>query len=121
MLFELLWEIRQERKIGAADATASAAKRRAKTLADELTDLRRRQARLMLVCQALWELLGERLGLTDEQLLEKVREIDRRDGREDGRIGASQLTCPNCGRNATSARTHCLYCGAPLRRPHLFE
>ena len=71
--------------------------------------------KLTLACQAMWELLRERHDdLTDQMLLDKMREIDLRDGVADGRITTGSVTCPSCDR-MTSARTgKCQYCGAAL-------
>ena len=82
--------------------------------------LLKQQARQALVCQALWELVSERLGLTDEDLAKRVEEIDLRDGQADGKIGTRQLTCPQCGRPANSSRRTCVYCGAALDVPYAF-
>lgn len=77
-------------------------------------DLQDRVDKLVLACMAMWELLQEKTGLTEEQLLEKVKEIDLRDGREDGKFKPSEAPtpCPSCGRPISPRRTRCLFCGA---------
>ena len=120
-LVEILWELHQEKRINKAEAIAEAKQSRLEAAQSDLNRLRRRLDRQTLLCQALWELLAEKLGLTEEELLARMREIDRRDGREDGKIGARPLRCPECGRTTTSRRRTCAYCGAAMRREHLFE
>lgn len=73
--------------------------------------------RLTLMNQALWEVLRQRLGLTDEDLLQKVKEVDLRDGIEDGRMTEVGLECPTCGRVSSSKHWRCLYCGQQFERP----
>ena len=73
--------------------------------------------RLALMNQALWEVLRQRLGLTDEDLLRKVKEVDLRDGVEDGRMTEVGLECPTCGRVSSSKHWRCLYCGHQFERP----
>ncbi len=70
--------------------------------------------RLMLITEALWELLREEHGCTDEQLIAKITEIDLRDGKLDGRVStkAQPRACPQCGRVIMRDRTQCAYCGA---------
>lgn len=83
-------------------------------------NLERRVELLMVVCQAQWELLRERTGLTEEELAEKITEVDARDGREDGRIGRMIADCPACGRSGSTRRELCLYCGERLPRAEAF-
>lgn len=72
--------------------------------------------RLVLVTHALWELLSERVGISDAELLAKIQEIDARDGQADGRMRSTPTECPKCRRANTQIRTQCLYCGANLPR-----
>lgn len=90
-------------------------------LNDRTLALENRLLRLQLCNQALWELLRERVGITEEELLQKISEVDLRDGQEDGKIGAAQITCPACGHLSNTRRRACLFCGEPLPRAHLFE
>ena len=73
--------------------------------------------RLTLLNQALWELLRARLKLTDEELEKSIREVDVRDGAEDGRMTKTALQCPTCGRVSSSKHWKCLYCGQAFEKP----
>ena len=82
-------------------------------------DLRHAQARidkLSLTCQALWEILRDNTGLTDEMLLQKVQEIDLRDGQADGKMSGAKVgsSCPKCSRPLNRKHRKCLYCGYEL-------
>jgi hypothetical protein len=71
--------------------------------------------RLMLCTQALWELLMEQHGYTEEQLVKRITEIDMRDGKLDGKISVQgPVACPECCRANTRKRVACLYCGTLL-------
>jgi hypothetical protein len=74
-------------------------------------------ARLTLLNQALWELLRERLNLTDAELERVIREVDLRDGVEDGKMTITPLECPTCGRISSSKHWKCLYCGQLFEKP----
>lgn len=96
---------------------------RASELAKDL-DLRSRVkelddkvGRLALLNQALWELLKTRLQCTDQDLENLAREIDLRDGMEDGKISAIAVTCPSCRRINNSRHAKCLYCGQLFEKP----
>jgi hypothetical protein len=68
---------------------------------------------LTLLCAAMWELMSERLGITEDQLMDRVQEIDLRDTVADGRITAAKA-CPKCTRPLATHHAHCLYCGELL-------
>lgn len=93
-----------------ASGSASKAPNAAVGKAAEVED---RLDRLQLVCMAMWSLLKERTNLTEEDLLERVRQIDLEDGVEDGKCGGAVgvTICPNCGRKMSARHRRCLYCG----------
>ena len=49
---------------------------------------------LALSCAAMWELLSEKLGVTEQELLAKIEEIDLRDGKLDGKIANVKQAMP---------------------------
>jgi hypothetical protein len=72
--------------------------------------------RLMLCTQALWEILKEEHGYSEEQLVRRITEIDMQDGRLDGKVAAQgPVSCPDCGRINKRNRSACLYCGTPFQ------
>ena len=74
--------------------------------------------RLFMLTEALWTILKEQHGYTDEDLAERVREIDLRDGRLDGRSAQDKVNpdCPQCGRKLIGRNQVCLYCGTEASR-----
>jgi hypothetical protein len=111
-LFELFWNLRQQQQIGSATVTANLAASDAQAHESSLADLSNRFERLALVTNALWELLAERTHLSDEDLLAKIHEIDRRV--RDGSAAGSPRSCSKCGHASAGQRTTCLYCGAAV-------
>ena len=71
----------------------------------------RRLDQLALISQAIFELLRETSGLTDEQLKKKIIEIDGRDGEVDGRITPRAKKCPKCDATMSPQFGRCLFCG----------
>ena len=67
--------------------------------------------RVQIVNAAMWELLREALKVADSDLEARIKEIDLRDGVEDGKISTVPLRCPSCNRVSTSKHWRCLYCG----------
>lgn len=92
-----------------------------KDITTELGKLRTKVDRLSLSCQALWELVREHSDISEDDLINKIIEVDLRDGSRDGRIRSSAIECGNCSRNTSPNRDTCFWCGAPVDRPHLFE
>ncbi len=119
----IFWELNQQRKIRQAKADAARAERVSGHVEREIDLLTRQVDGLSLGCQALWEILRERVNLTDEDVREKILEIDLRDGQADGKIAKTALDCPSCARKASPTRPTCLYCGADISTvgSHVFE
>jgi hypothetical protein len=83
-------------------------------------DLERAQQevdRLSMIVEAMWSLMRERTGVTDEELGRRVEAIDLRDGKLDGRSVRAVPLCEKCQRPASVRNGLCLYCGHPNRRP----
>jgi ribosomal protein S27AE len=77
--------------------------------------------KLFLIAKALWTILKEEHGYTDDGLLQKIKEIDLEDGKLDGKISkAEKPSCPKCGRKVIGRHPVCLYCGTTIVR-NLFE
>jgi len=104
----------QQQQFGRVESKAESAQDKAQRLEVEVNDLRRRCDAVAIGCQAMWELLRERSDMTDETILERIREIDLRDGKADGKMGETMKQCPACGRSTNASRQTCLYCGAAL-------
>ena len=81
---------------------------------DATLRLEARVDKLTLICMALWTLLKDATNLTDEQLAQRVKEIDLSDGRLDGKISHTVHNCPKCNRVLSQKHKRCLYCGYEL-------
>lgn len=81
----------------------------------DLLDLHERVDRLILVVDGMWSLL-EDAGYTNEQLLEKIQEIDLADGIEDGRRTQLATQCVGCDAKVAPGLPSCQFCGTPLPR-----
>lgn len=87
--------------------------RKAQTKVQELED---RLSRAMLACEAMWTLARDKLGLTEEMLMERITEIDLSDGKLDGKVVRQVSPCPHCKRPNSLRFVHCIYCGQTLPR-----
>jgi hypothetical protein len=75
--------------------------------------------KLFMLTEALWTILKEKHGCTDAELVQRVQEIDLRDGKLDGKVAKVNPDCPKCGRKLMGKRPVCLYCGAEVARVDL--
>jgi hypothetical protein len=71
--------------------------------------------RLEMVCEAMWELLKNKLGATDEELMSYIAELDLSDGSADGKVKRGVLTCSKCSRPNSRRHDFCIYCGEMIR------
>jgi len=92
-----------------------------RNLASTKNSLEGKMAKMALVSQALYELLKETTGVTDEDLRRKIKEVDARDGKEDGKVQASVLKCPKCGSAVSAGALYCQMCGAMIAPKYPFE
>ena len=93
-----------ERAAAGAQHTAQRAEQRIKLLEANL-------AKALMISEALWELLAEKAGLTEDDLHKKLYEVDMRDGVLDGKNQRQATECPACNRTVSSRHAACLYCG----------
>ena len=93
-----------EGRAARSGARASKAERDVKHLEDHLD-------KLTLVCLAMWSLIQEKTGLTEEDLVERVTEIDLADGEADGKVTRRIAKCPKCDRMMAARHKRCMYCG----------
>ncbi len=109
-----LWDMAQDQRIGEVSSKASGARSQAQTAQEQTEQLESRLESLMLANAAMWSLLRERLGVTDGELIERMRQIDLLDGKADGKMSARVLECPTCKRTMSTRFRRCVYCGTPV-------
>lgn len=102
--------------------SAEKAESKAELLENELADTKRRLDNATLACQAMWELLKEKMPFDDDALRAQMKEVELRNGSEDGRIGPQIIDCPECNKKGSTRRSTCMYCGAELPpSSHIYE
>ncbi len=79
---------------------------------NEVSHLADRLDRLVLVNMAMWSLLQEKTGLTEQDLMDRVQQVDLADGQLDGKARKPLAKCPDCDRVMSPRHKRCLYCGA---------
>jgi len=112
----LFYRKRISDEVDRVDAKASQAQSDIGFAQQDIRFLQSNIERLLMITEALWGILKEQHGYSDEELVKRVSEIDMRDGALDGRvvIGESPV-CPECNRSHIARnRTFCLYCGARI-------
>jgi hypothetical protein len=95
-----------------ASRDSTGAKNAARQAQYQVRFLEANLAKSFLINQALWELIRDKLHLTEEDLNNKLYEIDMRDGQLDGKNQRPVSDCPDCSRKVSARHPACLYCGA---------
>ena len=104
--------VQNEMKIRDLEEQTELERRQQEAVRVEVASLEDRIDHLTLVNMAMWSLLQEKTGLTEQDLLDRVRQIDLQDGVEDGKARKQIAKCPKCGRTMSPRHRRCLYCGA---------
>lgn len=100
-----------------ASVEASNAAHQASRARDEVDLLRADVEKLLMISEALWSMLEEQHGYTEDELVRRVEQIDLRDGRLDGKVAKGPAErCPGCHRAILGRRPVCLYCGHTVKR-----
>lgn len=87
----------------------------ARVPADELEALKFDVERLLLITEALWNIVREKHGTEDAELIKQITALDMEDGKLDGRKPRTPpQPCPKCGRTLIKNRPRCFYCAEPI-------
>lgn len=116
-----MWDIFQEIRLNDQSARQTNSDSSLRKTNLDLNDVARQVRKMALVNQALYELLKERTGISDEDLRIRIREIDLRDGTADGKLVASPLRCPKCQSAVTVGALSCPTCGATVAPKYPYE
>jgi hypothetical protein len=95
-----------------ARADAARASKQADSTRREMEGVEARLDKLTLVCEAMWQLLRDKTGLSDAELVEQISQLDAADGKMDGMGQRAPVDCPSCGRTISARHVKCMYCGA---------
>jgi hypothetical protein len=98
--------------VGAQDAAR--AEGTARRVGTDVIELEARLDRTVLACEAMWTILRDKLGVTDEQLIERINDVDLSDGQLDGKVRKTPASCPSCGRTISRKFPKCMYCGQAI-------
>ncbi len=93
----------------AADAAGQARRARSDTAGIET-----RMDRVVLAVEALWSLLRDKVGITEDELAARMNEIDLSDGKLDGKVRKGAVSCPKCSRPISRRLPKCIYCGQAI-------
>jgi hypothetical protein len=110
----MIWDLYQQYRLEQVEARmgtiqeglagAEGARRAALALEDKVNQL-------ALICRAMFELIQNSTGLSEQELRDKIVEIDLRDGQADGRMSPQPKRCPKCEAMMSPKFRRCLFCG----------
>lgn len=104
-----------------AQRQAARANRKSTDVSSDMHDIEDRLDKLVMISQAMWELLRDNTSLEESDLFNKIQEIDLRDGVEDGRVTPTVQKCRDCGRVMHPRHNKCLYCGREKLHEQAFD
>ena len=111
-VFGMANQAKAHAKSEAARARATLAKSVAQDAQSAVAALEKRVDKLALISMALWSLLSEKCAVSEEDLAERMKQLDAMDGSTDGKLKGQGEPCPQCGRAMSARHGKCLFCGA---------
>jgi hypothetical protein len=81
---------------------------------NQVEDLEAKVDKLTLICEAMWTLLTQRLGVSVQELVQVMHDIDLQDGQLDGRKSSPPKPCPSCQAMVAAELSRCQFCGASV-------
>ncbi|MDK1288376.1 hypothetical protein [Pseudoalteromonas umbrosa] len=128
-MIDFIWDMFQQRQIGEVqDGLRSNLEKdkyqdgKISTNDARLKELERRHEQLKLVTMAMWTLLKDHSGLTENDLKKYIEKVDLMDGKADGRVNTKEKSdCKGCGRTILTTSLACPYCGGDLQRKSAFS
>ena len=121
MQLHQMWAMHQSEQNVRQETDQSSARDKTQDVLEYTRAMDERFEHLALKCQALWELIRDNTKLTDEDIENKIGEVDLRDGVSDGKMTKVPLPCPSCGRTVSPRHSNCLYCGDVLPAREIFD
>lgn len=120
-MLELFWEMRQQSRIAEAKQHAQETRHIAKDTQRQIDELEDRIDHLTMITAAIWTLLQQRTGMSNQQLLDQVQAIDLSDGQLDGRVRKDTRPCSKCRRAIAPRHLRCIYCGEQASQVDPFD
>ena len=108
----MLWDTFQQWKIEENKRKVEAIEQNQRDTKDASEDCAEKVRQLALATQAVWSFLKEKHHLDEQDLMQRMEEIDLLDGTKDGKFAAQTVTCLSCSRKMNSKNMKCIYCGA---------
>ena len=115
------WGLSQMRQDAAATASAAGARRQADEAVRTIRDLQEQLDKLTLISMAMWSMLQDVGGFKEQNLMQRVRDLDLMDGDPDGKITRQISRCPKCNRVMSPKHKKCLYCGYSKLKTSAFD
>lgn len=100
-----------------AESSARSASTKASAARTEIDFIKTDIEKLLMITEALWTFVKQQHDFSDEDLMQKIEDIDLRDGKLDGKVAKqAPSACPNCKRTLIGGQPICLYCSTPVTR-----
>lgn len=78
---------------------------------ERLLELESQVNRLLLINAALYDVIKTKLGVTDEDISNKIKELNEKSTIFDQKNDQLVRKCKKCGKNLIQRRSLCVYCG----------
>ena len=114
-MFEFIWDAIQQEQSAALPSAVATHQGSVAEAQTKVVTLEQRYERLRLTNMGMWQLMKQKLGVTDQELAAAVQSLVAESGQKGRNALGGRLTqCPACHRNVLSSAASCVYCGTKL-------
>lgn len=115
---DLIWDALLQKQVGELNRKTIETGQAATDAGARIRALEQRYAQLRLVSMAMWNILKERMQVTDAELIQHVEALR---GGSSEQLPPGLVECPKCKRRIPARSQTCLYCGAQTSSAGSFQ
>jgi hypothetical protein len=104
-LIEIIWDLSQQEEINRHEKQIMSGEAGLHSTRVDIRDLQSRMVKLAITCQALCDMMVDKLGVPPEEIKQAIEQRLKAESISEAAI------CPACDHRLHAGRTMCLYCG----------
>jgi predicted RNase H-like nuclease (RuvC/YqgF family) len=114
-------DLYSKQMVDEAKEVADRAQRNSTRQENALMTLQARVEKLSFISRALWTFVREMGGKTEQELMERVTQLQREEAEKAQKGAAAPRLCSKCNRPVAAGQERCLFCGTEVTPGSIFD